>query len=909
LPVFSPASAPLRRGVLLSDFVRLTAALSDRYSLERELGQGGMATVYLAEDRKHQRKVAIKVLRPELSVSLGVERFAREIAVAARLQHPHILGVLDSGQADGFFFYVMPYVEGETLRDRLLRGGELPVHEALRLLGEMADALAAAHRSGVVHRDIKPENIMIAGRHAMVMDFGVAKALTESTGSHQLTSVGVALGTPTYMAPEQATADPQMDGRVDIYALGVLAYEMLTGQPPFVGLNPQQTLAAHVNQPPVPLAQRRPGVGPGLDTLVMRCLAKRPADRFQTANELVLALEPLTTPSGGMTPHGITPHGTAPYQAVGGKPGRRVLTIAAGLALVTAAAWGASRVLAPQSLAIEAGRSRQVTRDPVPELFVAISPDGREVAYQSGWSELRTRIEVRDVEGGRPLILTGDWGGAQAHPGWTRDGRSVLFDHAGTEAERPSGVWKLPRLGGEAVRPDSADNASKFRGLTIRVFDRDSMGFTDAEGRSAVYALTKPLSDVVPSTLRIRHDGKAVAFMAGNPDYISSWTNIAPSAIWVLVPGDDPVRVTDATSLNASPEWLPDGSLLYVSNKGGTRDIWVVALDRNGRPRESTRKRLTTGLDAHTISVSDDGRKLAYTRMNVRQNIYAMPIPSGGVASVAAARPITTGNQIVERFAVSRDGKLLAFDSNLEGNQQIFVMPAAGGEPRRVTRNAADDFSPHFSGDASQIAFHTTRNGDRDIYVINTDGSGEQRLTTDAIQSFNPAFSPDGRRIAFGDLDIARRTSNLRLLERSGPGGTWNDPTAIDAPNGYAPRWSPDGRQLVYEVRGPANGGADRTGIAVLPLGGTSRVLVPSGGTWPEWSPDGQSIFYFGVENGEAGYYQVPARGGPVRKVIRFDVPQRRPWAASPAAIANGLVYFVLLELESDVYVMELIRG
>ncbi|MEO8139972.1 MAG: serine/threonine-protein kinase, partial [Gemmatimonadota bacterium] len=281
---------------------RLSAALSDRYTIERELGAGGMATVYLAQDLKHDRKVAVKVLRPELAASMGVERFAREIAVAARLVHPHILGLIDSGESDGFFYYVMPFVEGETLRDRLARSGEMPVHEAVRLLGEIADALAVAHKAGVVHRDIKPENILLSGRHAMVMDFGVAKAVTEASGRQQLTTAGVALGTPAYMAPEQATADPQIDGRVDIYALGVLAYEMLTGYPPFHGLNPQQTLAAHVTRAPSAVGERRPGLSPVLESVVMRCLEKRPADRFQTADELIAVLEPLATPSGGMPP-------------------------------------------------------------------------------------------------------------------------------------------------------------------------------------------------------------------------------------------------------------------------------------------------------------------------------------------------------------------------------------------------------------------------------------------------------------------------------------------------------------------------------------------------------------------------------------------------------------------------------
>ncbi len=297
---------------------RLTAALAGRYRLERELGQGGMATVYLAEDVKHHRRVAIKVLRPELAATLGPDRFAREIEVAARLQHPHILGVLDSGDADGFFYYVMPFVEGETLRDRLARTGEFPVPEAVRLLAEIAEALAVAHRAGVVHRDIKPENVLLSGRHAMVMDFGVAKAVTEASGSQQLTSAGVALGTPAYMAPEQASADPQMDARVDIYALGVLGYEMLTGHPTFPGLNPQQTLAAHVTQAPVPVGQQRAGLAPALEAAIMRCLAKRPADRFQTADELVAALEPLATPSGG-----VTPTHTQPVAAVSAGAARR----------------------------------------------------------------------------------------------------------------------------------------------------------------------------------------------------------------------------------------------------------------------------------------------------------------------------------------------------------------------------------------------------------------------------------------------------------------------------------------------------------------------------------------------------------------------------------------------------------
>jgi len=288
-----------------------------------------MATVYLALDLKHDRKVAIKVLREELAASLGADRFLREIHVAAQLQHPHILTLIDSGAADAFLYYVMPYVEGETLRAKLARDGEFPVADAVRILREVADALAYAHAHGLVHRDVKPENIMLSGRHALVMDFGVAKAVSEATGRQSLTTVGVALGTPTYMAPEQATADPHVDHRADLYALGVIAYELLTGRPPFTGNTPQQVIAAHVTQAPDPVIRHRAAVPAALAELVMRCLEKKPADRPQSAQLLLDRLEELATPSGG-----ITPTGTAPHRAV--RRSRTSVYVISGLLLVAA---------------------------------------------------------------------------------------------------------------------------------------------------------------------------------------------------------------------------------------------------------------------------------------------------------------------------------------------------------------------------------------------------------------------------------------------------------------------------------------------------------------------------------------------------------------------------------------------
>jgi len=279
---------------------RLSTALADRYAIEREIGAGGMATVYLAEDVKHKRKVAVKVLRPELAAVLGAERFLREIRIAAQLQHPHILPLHDSGEAGGLLYYVMPYVLGESLADRLDREGELPIEDAVQVLREVADALAYAHQQGVVHRDVKPDNVMIADGHALVTDFGVAKAVSEAAGEERLTTAGMAIGTPAYMAPEQAAGDPTLDHRVDIYAIGILGYQLLTGTPPFRDRTPQQLLAAHLTETPEPLTQVRSSIPDSLANIVMRCLEKRPADRWQKAEDIVreLTAVPLASRAG-----------------------------------------------------------------------------------------------------------------------------------------------------------------------------------------------------------------------------------------------------------------------------------------------------------------------------------------------------------------------------------------------------------------------------------------------------------------------------------------------------------------------------------------------------------------------------------------------------------------------------------
>lgn len=389
---------------------RLSAALHGRYRVERELGAGGMATVYLAVDLRHERLVAIKVLRQDLAASLAVERFHREITIAAALQHPHVVPLYDSGDADGLLYYVMPFVSGMSLREKLQKERELPVNDAVRLLRDVADALAAAHDHGVVHRDLKPENVMLSGRHALVTDFGVAKAVSEATaGDQTLTAIGLTLGTPAYMAPEQATADPNLDHRADIYAFGVVAYELLTGTPPFTGRSAQEVLAAHVTTAPEAISTRRAAIPPGLAVLVMRCLEKKPADRWQRADELIQQLEAILTSDGATSPRETRP----PTRAIKRVPW---LPLTAGVATLTAILAVAVNVLGSEDPQLDTTR-------------VLVAPFAIQGSVPKG-NELATRLESSIVDGlrGADLGTITDYRTAIAEASFRDTSASVLAD-------------------------------------------------------------------------------------------------------------------------------------------------------------------------------------------------------------------------------------------------------------------------------------------------------------------------------------------------------------------------------------------------------------------------------------------------------------------------------------------------
>ena len=867
---------------------RLNAALTGRYNVEREIGAGGMATVYLAEDLRHHRKVAVKVLRPELAATLGSERFLHEIEIAAQLQHPNILPLLDSGDAGGFLFYVMPFVDGPSLRQRLVNQGALSVHDAVRILLEIVDALAEAHEKGIVHRDMKPDNVLLTGRHAVITDFGVAKAVGEATGRHALTTAGVALGTPTYMAPEQAAADPGVDHRADIYAVGVMAYEMLTGKTPFEGTAPA-ILAAHVTAVPTPVTSHRATVPPGLATVVMRCLEKKPADRWQSAAELLPQLEALAvTPTGG-----ITPTDTRPIPAVPRNSRRAAIAAAlVGIAVLTLL-WSFANRPEPFSL----GLTSRVTTDEGLELDPALSPDGRFVAYAAGPIG-RTSIYVRQLTESKPIIISEGVPGRHRVPRWSPDGNSIAFSSFTSDS---STIFSVPAFGGS---PRRIASGSASLGVNSPAWSPD--------GREIAYATKRTLC-VVPAVGGPCHvaasgtdlhsvawspDGSRIAFVAGNSVFVFGtfdFGNLLPSVV-VVVParGGQPVQVTDSTSLNVSPVWIGNQSILFISNRGGGRDLYLTAVGAREIP-----VRVTNGINAHSVSASSNDGRVAYTQFSAYANIWTLPIRGRSETDLSSARRLTAGTELIERLALSRDGGWLAYNSDRNGNSDIFAVRTSGdSRPRQLTSSPGDDFAPAFSPSGREVAYFGFRDGGKArLLVTPAEGGAEERVATWESDDWRPDWSPTGDSLVFESESGGIR--QLKVVARSGQG--WGTPKILTTDEGRYPRWSPDGRWIAYLrntgteilIVDPREG-HPVTLVRTLTLADRPHVITCA------WSPDSR-ILYFNAseETGGSSFWSVTVPSGQAKPVARFNEPVKG------FATDGSSFYFTRAVFESDIWTAE----
>ena len=868
---------------------RLAAALADRYRIERELGAGGMATVYLAQDVKHHRQVAIKVLRPELAASLGAERFVREIETTANLRHPHILPLYDSGEADGFLFYVMPFVEGESLRDRLTRDKQLPIDDALRITREVADALSYAHSKGVIHRDIKPENILLESDHAVVADFGIAKAIS-AAGGPTLTRTGMSIGTPQYMSPEQAAGDGDLDGRSDLYSLACVLYEMLAGQPPFSGNTAESLVHQHLVVEPRPISQLRPAVPPAISDVLTRALAKNPADRFSPAAHFAAALTMPETrrPLAGRPP--------MPRWALG----------LAAVGIVAAIVAGALLLRRPSPApAVTIGRTTQVTREPGLEVDPALSPDGTSLAYAAGPTNAM-QIYVRQISGGRPVVLTADSSDNFRWPRWSPDGTQIAY-------QSNDGIYIVPALGGAPRRVTRIDPARLRFGVgwgsPVAGFDWSPDGtrilWTLGNNGDGITVKTLASGDTVhlaaPGSAFApawSPDGRTVAVAVGNPAFTFGsgyFGNAGATAIWVIpLDGSAPIRITPDSALNVSPQWSPDGrALLWVSDRDGSRDVYQQQLDARGAV--GLPRRLTTGTDAHGLSVSRESGRIAYSRLSAWDAIWSIPVPARGPVSIRGATRISTGNETIEDVDVSPDGHWLVFDSDRGGNPDLYVMPAAGGEARQITTDPAGDFSGDWSPDGRRIVFHSRRGGNRDIYTVEADGTGLRQWTSGSDEELDPDWAPDGSTVLFEQFGGAIHGFGILPL---------SDTTRrelIPAVSGDFAHWSSDGKAFVYH---------SHDGLRVRNVSSGAEALVVSKAAdgaeayYAAWSPDGSRIYYLARSIAGWTIRSVAPTGGAPTVLVDFDDPTRQQ--TKYGFCTDGKKFYLTIgSPESDVFVAE----
>ncbi len=895
---------------------RLKSALADRYGVESEIGRGGMATVFLAEDLRHERRVAIKVLHPELTATLGAERFLQEIKTVAGLQHPHILPLYDSGEADGLLYYVMPFAKGESLRQRLDRHGQLGVDESVRIAVEVADGLDYAHREGVVHRDIKPGNILLAEGHATIADFGIARAI-EAAKADRVTSTGLGVGTPLYASPEQATAQETLDGRTDIYSLGCVLYEMLAGEPPLTGATPKMIQARRLSETPTALHALRDTVPPALDHVIARALARVPADRYATASEFGQALQAVLLTATPAALADVTPKGAQP--ATQRPRSRKLWRI--GVPAVLAAAIIAAAALALRNgwlggrpLQITTSNIKRVTSEPGLEYQPAISPDGSDVAYVEG--PIRNpRIVVRstlDSGSGGESRPGGAVGGSHWFPAWASDGASLRF-----QACTPgSGCdWKKVGSRGGSVQTVSVPPTSRLawsRDGSRVAFARGDSIFAFLPARNEVNALGGHVHGN-PHSLAWSPDGQWIAYVNHNHIW-RRYLNWSSASIWILdASGGKPVLVTDEEHLNVSPQWLPDARhLLFVSNQDGPRSLYVVEVGPEG-PRGPAQA-IPGPSDPHSISISADGRKLAYSRFpGEGQNIWSIPIPRSGTVSVRDAIQVTTGNQLIETHSLSPDSEWIAFDSDIgAGAFDIYKQRLGSGSsrPRLVAEISRDAQDPVWSPDGSEIAFTGTPEepdtitvGNAEVFVVSADG-GSPVQVTDCVAT-SPSWSPDGLAIAFNSWGPdPTGDRNIWVISRDEVGRPWSDPAQLtDLDECAWPEWAPDGESLVCRT---GNGGWVRVSMdgEILSRKDASPVTVSYFST-PVFSPDGSRLYLSGThEDGSRGIWWVPADGGEATMVVAFDDPSLVVF--SQLTVGPEAFYLTIAEYESDIWVMDL---
>ena len=819
---------------------RLREAVGDRYDLERELGRGGMSLVFGATERALGRRVAIKVVRPELAGGVNTERFRREIQVAASLQHPHIVPLLNTGAVGELLYYVMPLVEGLSLRDYLEREKHLSIDEALRITREVAGALEYAHRRGVIHRDIKPGNILFQDGHALVTDFGIALAV-EAAGGDRLTGTGFSLGTPQYMSPEQASGGGAVDARTDIYALGCVLYEMLAGEPPITGPTAAAVVARVMYEDPRPLSTVRKSVPAGLEQVISRAIAKLPADRFATVAEFAAALDdPLhtaRTPTAGIV--------SATDRASGW---RRVAPSAAVLAigLAAVAVWGWIRPeRAPPAAVARFVMSFAAGEEPGLQFYgtsFTLSRDGSRLAYiartSTGWRLLvRSRDQLRatvvpgadnvyapafspdggslafvtgdpgalrvvSLSGGEPVTLVND-GVLVVHVLWGRDGFLYYTDRTGALARvraqggTPEVVARPDTARGQRwfTHPDVADDGS------VVVFTswptapsgtgREPSVAAARLPRGEVQVLTPGMNGHLDAPGQLIFVDREYNLLAAPFDAREPALRGAPRALELTV-----APAPDGSALFALAR---DGTLLYAEGDEATRQraAWV---SRDGRLSYVD---TTWNARISSVALAPDGKRLAVALGDRGgTDIWVKALDRGPLTR------LTHWGSQTYRPAWAPDGKSLTFVSNHDGIQKLFSIPADGSSaPSIVAAPPSGVDEGGWSPDGRWLIVRSGVGVRRDIVGFRPGSPQPIPLVATAFEEFSPAVSPDGRWLAYVSDESQRPEVYVRPFPETGS-ARWQ----VSTDGGLEPVWSRNGRELYYRT-----GEGDLIAAAIAP--------------------------------------------------------------------------------------------
>ncbi len=811
----------------------LESSLSDRYRIERELGAGGMATVYLAEDVKHHRKVAIKVLHAELSALLGPERFIKEIELTANLQHPHILPLFDSGSADGLLFYVMPYVDGETLRGRLERERQLSIADSVRIATEVADALEYAHKHGVIHRDIKPENILLHDGRVLVADFGIALAVQQA-GGQRMTQTGLSLGTPQYMSPEQAMGEKSIDARSDVYALAAVTYEMLAGDPPFTGSSVQAIVAKVMSEKPPSLHTVRDTVPAYVEVAVLTALAKLPADRFASAAAFAIALN---NSSGAATADAILRRDGTPSSARARIRDPLVL------------GFGALAILLIAALGLLANRSRTGS-DPFPirtEIVAdsgpptgtaALSPDGHTVVY-TGLSPAGQSVDGTTVTGQGQMLYLRHLDQLVSQP-------MAGTDQAASPVFSPDGKWvvffanrrrlvKVPIDGGAPVPlADVADNGGvdwSSRGDIV-------IGPGVIEGLKGLFRVNPsggaliPLTRIDSSRKELSHewprfvaDGKTVLF--------TIWYGSIERSELAAASIDDgkavPLGVLGARALA-----VVDGQLVYVRADGMLMavpfDVRKLRTSGVATPlQESIRLSDGSGGDANAFLTNGGG--LVFARGATKRHLV-------WVDRTGVTRPAMTDVRDFASVRLSPSGHQVALEigASASGDDWILDLDSGTLTPLTTTRN---NRNPVWSPDGRRVLYVSSRSGRAAFWWQPADGSGPAVKAGEALH--NPWWidlAPDGHTALFNAVyDGSFNLESISLDSMRDERELAASPTASEVSG----RFSPDGRSIAYN-----SDESSRMEVYVRPFpeAGARVQISVGGGIRPVWAGDGKSIYF-----------------------------------------------------------------